>query len=89
MTRREKELFAMAIRYAERLTNLPRDVGMPVPMKDVARDITDHLTFEVTDDEITAAVAVNRAGRGERTAIRLTEPAAKDELYRIMREGAD
>lgn len=67
MTRREKELLAAAIRYAS-FANQALDFTRE-GMTAKARKIVEYLTFEVTDDEIAAAVAVNLAGHGSRTAM--------------------
>lgn len=87
MTRREKELFAMAIRYADRQITVPHDAGAADRMSQVARRLAQNLTFEVTDDEITAAVAVNIAGKGERTAVPADNP--RDALYHAMKDLGD
>jgi hypothetical protein len=68
MTRREKELFAAAIRFASPLAM--RGQACQKTMTAVAKQISRYLTFEVSDAEIEAAVAVNMAGKGERTAVR-------------------
>jgi hypothetical protein len=66
MTRREKELFAMAIRAFDRQLPLSNAGRMTI----VGRQLAENLTFKVTDAEIEAAVAVNLAGKGSRTAVR-------------------
>jgi len=78
MTRREKELFSRAIMFACNVQNVPLDDG--VGMNRVAREIADHLTFDVSHAEIIAACAVNLAGKGKRRCV-----PDSDLLYRLQR----
>lgn len=95
MTRRETELFAAAIRNLMPSRTIKWDAES---LTKVAREITQNLTFQVTDGEIMSAVAVNFAGKGERTAVPITEAEhdrltnsdnPRDELYRIMKDRRD
>lgn len=95
MTRRETELFAAAIRNLVSSRTIKWDAES---LTKVAREITQNLTFKVTENEITVAVAVNLAGKGERTAVPITEAEhdrltksdnPRDELYRIMKDHDD
>ncbi len=93
MTRRERELFAMVIRIAGRQQAI--DLRDATAMRGIAVKISERLSFPVSNDEITSALATNLAGKGERRTVTISEAEhdrltasdnPRDELYRIMSE---